>query len=191
MHSRIRTTLETETRQPRFHFEDPVSLDLNGPTGANPNRILPGIVGNRDLEGRSQFVQEETPVARDFFDPGRHPRTVLSMFRIYGQKSHRVVGFVLGSIDLKRELVAFVVLRIVLDARRNIPAIRQDLGLFRDDGRDRRFRNHTGIQCAPETGLLFQRDPAFCGILLEKSLYLCRRMLRPGVYCVVIVSVIG
>ena len=71
--------LEPETRQPCFHFEDPVALDFEGPTVADPNVVVPGILGDRDLEGRSQLLQEETPVARNFFDSGSDPRTVLSV----------------------------------------------------------------------------------------------------------------
>ena len=71
--------LKPKARQPRFHFEDPVALDFEGPTVADPNVVVPGILGDRDLEGRSQLLQEETPVARNFFDSGSDPRTVLSV----------------------------------------------------------------------------------------------------------------
>ena len=71
--------LETETRQPCFHFQNPVALDFDGSTSANPNGVLTGVLGNRNLEDRSQLVQKKTPVARDLFDPGCDPRTILSV----------------------------------------------------------------------------------------------------------------
>ena len=72
--------LETKARQPRFDFLDPVALDLDGSTGANPNGVVPGILWDGDLEGRSEFVEEQILVSRDFFDPCRYPGTVLSVF---------------------------------------------------------------------------------------------------------------
>ncbi len=72
--------LETKARQPRFDFLDPVALDLDGSTGANPNGVVPGVLWDGDLEGRSEFVEEEILVSRNFFDPCRYPSTVLSVF---------------------------------------------------------------------------------------------------------------
>lgn len=75
----LENVLKPEARQPRFHFGDPVAFDFNGPAGANPNRILPWILGNGDLERRSQFVQKETSIARDFLDPRRDSSAVFSV----------------------------------------------------------------------------------------------------------------
>mmetsp|Transcript_3934 Transcript_3934/g.10312 ORF Transcript_3934/g.10312 Transcript_3934/m.10312 type:complete len:218 (-) Transcript_3934:322-975(-) len=169
------TRLEPETRQPSFHFEDSVPLNFEGPTVPNPNFVVPGILWDRDSEDRSQLVKEETPVARDFFDPGGDPRTVLSIFRINGKKSDRIVGFVFGSGNSEGKFLALPVVD------RDIPPIVQNLGI--NDGRfNGRFRDDATILATYVLGILFfpSGDATFRGILFEESLYLCRRMLGSG-----------
>ena len=71
--------LEPKTRQPCFDFLHSVALDFDSPTGANSNGVVARIFWNGDLEGRSEFVEEDIPVARDLFDPCRYSGAVLSV----------------------------------------------------------------------------------------------------------------
>lgn len=174
--------LKSETRQPRFHLKDPVALDLDGPAGANPNGVLARVFGNRDLQGRPELVQEFIAIARYLFDPGGDPGTVLSIFRIHGQKSHRVVGFVLCSSHRKG---VFPEPRPVV-TERGIPPVRKNLW-FRNDRLDRGFGNESLV------GVVFvvvpQSDSAPGGVLFEESLDLPRRMFGSGRVVVVFVVI--
>lgn len=172
-------SLESKTSQPCFDFQNAVALYFNGSTCADANIVLLGILWNGNLQGCSQFIQEHTSIARDFFDPGCDSSTILSIFRIHGQKSNRIVGFVLGSSDSKGVFREFCV--VVASAERRVPSVLKN-DWVRNDRRQSRFRNDSFVVVVePRTRLrihLFfsDGDPTFCGILFEESLDLCRRM---------------
>jgi len=167
--------LESKAGQPRFYLQDAIALDFDGSTGADANLVFLGIVGDRDLQGCSQFVQEQDPIARDLFDPCSDPGTILSKFRIHRKKTHRIVGFVLGPSDPKGVLREFGVVR-----EGRIPSVLEYLG-FRNNGRKGRFRNDSivvvvdvNVDAFDTLPFLPEGDAALGGILFEESLDLCR-----------------
>ena len=108
------------------------------------------------------------------------------IFRIHGEKSHRIVGFVLGATDLEGVVAAAT--------DRGIPSVGKYFGI-RVDGLDRRFGNrqhHLAFAVALSlASVLLLGDSSSCGIVFEESLDLCRRML--GSFCdgIVIMIVIA
>jgi hypothetical protein len=195
------TNLKSKTCQPLLHVSHSISFDFDGSTRPNPDDIISWIPGNRNLQRRSQFIQKDILIARYLFDASCYLGTIFSgtnhrqqesnfkfehlgtkqglsnpcnnspEFRIDGQKSNGVVGFIFGSCHSKG------IFRKRLDdilRWRWIPSIGQKSWRIGNGGWKLRLWN---IQFNLVVTPIFEIDAASGRVLFEESFDLSGRVL--------------